>query len=240
MAHESVGKRKIEGDVQEKVLRAEHECGDRLDLGGSRPLPEILDRDVSGRQPGLQDTKVQEVRAYIDQIHALAAPMPEAGMAVWASPCSRCRRGRVSHAFEEPFDPGCIAMSDQQIDFTRRSQCWRRIDEGCQRRALEDDGRNARLGEPLERFPEHLALVNPVNRLAAIQVAKAFRDRIRHLAGWICLPQARVHQRSQAPTLHPSQDRVPVGTTFHQILDALGIEIPSHAGQDEESFQTQW
>src|SRR4051812_34698101 len=190
---------------------------------------------MSGRQP-VYRTKVHEVRAYIDQIHAPAAPMPEAGTAVWASPCSR--RGRVSHAFEEPFDPSCIASSDQQIDFPRRSQGWRRIDDGCQRRALEDDGRNACLGEPPERLSEHLALVNPVNRLAAIQVAKTLRDPIRHLAGWICLPQARVHQRSKAPTLHPSKDHVPVGTTFYQILDALGIETPSHAGQDEERFQT--
>ena len=90
-----------------------------------------------------------------------------------------------------------------------------------------------------ERFPEQLALVNPVNCSAAIQVAKTLRDPIRHPAGSICLPQARVHQRSQAPTLHPSQHRVPVGTTFHQILDALGIDSPSHAGQDEERFQTQ-
>ena len=89
---------------------------------------------------------------------------------------ARRRRGRISHAFEERFGPGCIALSDQQIDFPHRSQCWRRIDEGCQRRALEDDGRNPCLGEPLERLPEHLALVNPVDRLAAIQVAKALRD----------------------------------------------------------------
>src|SRR2546423_291824 len=165
MADESAAKRKIECDVQEKVLGAEHECGHRLNLGGSRLPPEIVDRNVSGWQP-VCGTKVQEVRAYVEQRHAPAARMPEAGM-----PRCRRRRGRLSHAFEERFDPGCIAWSDQQIDFPRRSQCWRRIDEGCQSRALEDDGRNACLGEPLERLPKHLALVNPVNRLPAIQVA---------------------------------------------------------------------
>src|SRR5215208_163784 len=144
MAHESVGKRKIEGDVQEKVLRAKYECGHRLDLGGSRPRPEISNRNVSGRQ-AVYRTKVQEVRAYIDQIYAPAAPTPEAGMAVRASPCSRVRRD--SHGFKERFDPGCIAFSDKQIDLPRRSQRWRWKDESCQRRALEDDGRNACLGE---------------------------------------------------------------------------------------------
>src|ERR1700756_3521198 len=102
MAHESAGKRKIEGDVQEKVLGAEHECGHRLDLGGSRPLPEILDRDVCGWQPVCRTTKGQDARGYVGQRHAPAAPMPETGMLVWPSSCSCCRRrGRISHAFEE-------------------------------------------------------------------------------------------------------------------------------------------
>jgi hypothetical protein len=228
MARESARKRKIQGNVQEKVLGAEHKCRHRLDLSGSRSLPEILDRDVNGWGPVFW----QDLRAYVEQTDTLESPVLETGIPVCPSPHSRCRprRDRISHAFEERFDPGCIALSDQQIDLPRRSQCRRRIDEGCQRRALEDDRRKACLGEPLECLPEHLALVNPVNRLATIHVAKALGDRIRHLASCIRLPQARVHERSQAATLHPSEDRVPVGTTFHQILNALGIEIPSHAG----------
>jgi hypothetical protein len=110
MAHESAGKRNIEGDVQEKVLGAEHQCGHRLDLGGLGPLPEILDPDMTGWQPVCRT----DVRAYVEHRHAPTAPILETGMPIWPSTGFRCRRrrGRMSHAYEERFDPGSIAFSD--------------------------------------------------------------------------------------------------------------------------------
>jgi hypothetical protein len=51
------------------------------------------------------------------------------------------------------------------------------------------------------------------------------------------LPQVNVYQRRQAPPLNPLKDRLPVGITLRQILDALAIGIRSSAGKDQTVFQ---
>lgn len=44
--------RHVERELQEKILVAQHERGHRLDPSGSRPLPDVVDRDAKGcRQP---------------------------------------------------------------------------------------------------------------------------------------------------------------------------------------------
>jgi hypothetical protein len=51
------------------------------------------------------------------------------------------------------------------------------------------------------------------------------------------LPQVNVYQRRQAPSLNPLKDRLPVGITLRQILDALAIGICSRASEDQRVFQ---
>ena len=70
-----------------------------------------------------------------------------------------------------------------------------------------------------------------------VEVAKVLRHRLWHEAGLNYLPQVSVYQRRQAPPLNPLQDRLPVGITLRQILDALAIGIRSRASEDQAVFQ---
>ena len=54
--------------MQEKVLVAEHERGNRLNLDGSRPLPEVLNRNAGGCWQLLGGgARAEDVSAYVER-----------------------------------------------------------------------------------------------------------------------------------------------------------------------------
>src|SRR6516165_3347957 len=144
---------------------------------------------------------------------------------------------RRPHAPEHLIHPRAIASVDQKIDVPHRSRRPRGIDECRQRRALQDDDRYVGVREPAEGGTEDLALGDAVNRVSMVEVSQAFRDRPRHSAGSRGELQARVGERCKAPALDLPQDRLPVGTTLRQLLDAVNVGVRPRAGEDQGVFE---
>ena len=90
--------------MEEEVLGAEHQRGHRLDLGGSGPFPEVLDRDAEGRlRPICGASRAADVIADVEQREALRAQILDGVV-------------RVPRAAEELAGPVQIASVDQQLD----------------------------------------------------------------------------------------------------------------------------
>ena len=133
----------MERQIQEQILGAEHQRGHRLDLGRSRPLPEVCDRNAPrAMQPVGGDTRTEDVMAYVEQSQSLGV---QRGL-----PKVRLTRScwHISQGMQDRLDPVHIAPMNQQIDVSHRSQCRKGIDECRQSRPFQNDNRNARLGEP--------------------------------------------------------------------------------------------
>ena len=184
---------------------AEHQRSHRLNLGGSRPLPKLFDRDSSScwsPLPNYTDLRGHSGRR--------AEKRPDGRDTEWRETRSgpryrsRRQRGRFSHVAQQRIDPVQVALVDQQIDVSHRSQCRRGIDECRQGRPFENDHRNARLREPQKGHPQQLPPGDSVNRVAMVEVAKVLRHRLWHEAGLNYLPQVSVYQRRQAPRSQPS------------------------------------
>src|SRR5215468_10788355 len=98
----------MEREVQEQILKAEHQRSDRIDLDRARPLPEVVDRDARSRwRPVCRITRAENVMTDVKQRETLRAQRRDTGR-------------RVSQAAEDRLDPGQIAAMHQQVDVTRR------------------------------------------------------------------------------------------------------------------------
>ena len=173
MAHEATRLRQLERQVQKQILGAQHQRGHRLDLDRVRPRPELFDRHVLGCGPPGGEMIVD-----VEGSEALRAQRRETGRRVGP------RAWRFPQAAEHRLDPGPIAALDQEIEVPHRAPGRRGIDQGGQRRPLQDDHGHARRRQPLEGHPQHLALRHAVDGVLVVQVAEARQHRLGTWPAW--------------------------------------------------------